>query len=61
MQNILIEIILRRSGSTYVGSQGTYALVKATYKELISNGDSVNANNVALAFVKDGTYHLLID
>lgn len=48
------------SGSNYVGSQGTYALVKATYKELISNGDFVNANNVALAFVKeDGTYAYL--
>lgn len=47
-------------GTTYAGTQGTYALVKATYNELINNGDSASANNVALAFVKeDGTYAYL--
>ena len=48
------------AGSAYIGSQGTYALVKATYNKLISTGDSINANYVALAFVKeDGTYAYL--
>ena len=48
------------SGTTYAGTQGTYALVKATYNELMKNGDSINADKIALAFVKeDGTYAYL--
>ncbi|MEJ8590671.1 hypothetical protein JSO54_05400 [Riemerella anatipestifer] len=47
-------------GTKYQGTQGTYALIKATYNALISLGDPTSANNVALAFVKeDGTYAYL--
>ena len=48
------------NGAPYVGNQGTYALIKATYNTLMNDGDSAGANNVAKAFVKEnGEYAYL--
>ena len=45
------------NGDKHRGGRGTYTIIDATYKWLVSIGEQVDADNIALAFKKpDGTY-----
>ncbi len=49
-----------KDGNTYKGKRGTYVLIKSTWKWLARNGNKIEAQNVADAFLKpNGKYAYL--